>query len=465
MSVDLIGNLQKPVIVEELEVERSQGIFCRLRMEFRCGLLARQDLSHVTTVLARGQPCRNFVFARLETKEPLPVITFQFKSLSALLQIQGIDLFKGHLIWLTRVIAPVLLISISPLREKSGFEAFTLYLGRSSLYRYKMSTAPLDMQSLNQLRCHFSQALKDFAISSSSFLVLRTIPTTSPPSPSPIRALYVLDSSFNPPSRAHLSLVKTALKSWRKEKGPNSDSLPSSSPRVLFLLATVNADKKPKPADFEDRLIMMTLMAEELRHTFAPPPTSTSTSPSEGAPPIIDIGITKEPYFIDKASSITESNIYTSLSPLPEDIVEQIHLTGFDTLTRIFNPKYYPNHNPPLSALAPFLSRHRLRATIRVDPSSGSQNLKEVQSDSDFSTVESQRAYLERIASGDFEVDGLKREWARQVELVVDESGEAEGVSSTRIRDGIKEGNWEDVRGLVGEGVESWIRQRGLYRE
>ncbi|KAI1616727.1 hypothetical protein EDD37DRAFT_66078 [Exophiala viscosa] len=314
-----------------------------------------------------------------------------------------------------------------------------------------MSPSDIDMQALQTLRSQFSQALKDFASSSSSnFKVLRSVPSSLPPSSSPIRTLYVLDSSFNPPSKAHLSLAKSALKS--------SDS--TTDTRALFLLATVNADKKPKPADFEDRLIMMTLMAEELRAAFSAP------GPADGAP-AVDIGITKQPYFIDKAVSIDESSVYTSSSPNPETHFSQIHLTGFDTLIRIFTAKYYPDHDPPLSALEPFLTRHGVRATVRVDKNTTSENLKDTttESGSDLSSVEGQKAYLKGIADGDKEAEGAKREWAERVELVVDDSGETEGVSSTKIRNAVKEGNWDEVNALVGKGVGEWIRERGLYEE
>jgi nicotinamide-nucleotide adenylyltransferase len=240
---------------------------------------------------------------------------------------------------------------------------------------------------------------------------------------------------------------------------------------VLFLLATVNADKKPKPADFEDRLVMMALAAQDLRSSFLSNPDSSSPKPQEGAPsmvPIIDIGITKLPYFVDKASSIASSNIYTH-SKQAEQVVEQIHLTGFDTLLRIFTPKYYPDHNPPLSALEPFLRHHRVRATIRVDPGSTSENLKDAQKSggthSDLSTIEGQTKYLEDIKQGSLETEGMQRHWAGQVDLVVDDSGDAEGVSSTKVREAVQMGNWEVVNELVGPGVAHWIKEGSLYLE
>ena len=326
-----------------------------------------------------------------------------------------------------------------------------------------MSSTAIDMQALQSLRNQFSQALKEFANSSASFRILHTVPPKAGPSHAShisTRTLYVLDSSFNPPSKAHSSLVKTALKS-NKDQGQSS--------RVLLLLATVNADKKPKPADFEDRIVMMALAAEDLRSSLS------SASSSETQPPIIDIGVTKMPYFVDKAGSIMSSDIYHH--PVREDgVVEQVHLTGFDTLLRIFTPKYYADYNPPLSALEPFLKYHRVKATIRVDPDSPSENLKDAQKSSssstenaedasDFSTPSGQKQYLDDMKSGSLEKEGMKKEWAQKVDLVVDESGEAQGVSSTRVRGAVQDGSWKEVEDLVGPMVCEWIKDRKLYLE
>lgn len=220
---------------------------------------------------------------------------------------------------------------------------------------------------------------------------------------------------------------------------------------------------------------MMTLMAEDLRAHFTTTISHESSSQqsqpqSQSSPtiPVIDIAITKEPYFTDKATSIAQSNIYTtspaSSSSNGEDDapgVEQVHITGFDTLTRIFTSKYYPHSDPPLSALEPFLSRHRIHATIRVESSSANDDDLE----SEFGTVEKQKAYLDGLARGSLEGEGLKREWMDHVQLAVDESGEADGVSSTGARECVKNGEDEDLGRYVCEGVKDWILQRGLYRE
>lgn len=141
--------------------------------------------------------------------------------------------------------------------------------------------------------------------------------------------------------------------------------------------------------------------------------------------------------------------------------MEQVHITGFDTLTRIFTSRYYPKHDPPLSALEPFLSRHRIHAIIRVESSSANDNDLE----SEFGTIEKQKGYLDGLARGSLEGEGLRREWVDQVQLAVDESGEAEGVSSTSARECVKNGENEKLERYVGEGVRDWILDRGLYRD
>jgi len=87
------------------------------------------------------------------------------------------------------------------------------------------------MERMRNLLPEFRAALTSFASSSAGFRVLNSIPqNVSTASP---RTLYVLDSSFNPPTRAHLKIAVTALRDDRGE----------APKRLLLLLATQNADK------------------------------------------------------------------------------------------------------------------------------------------------------------------------------------------------------------------------------
>ncbi|KAJ5610408.1 Cytidylyltransferase [Penicillium lagena] len=286
--------------------------------------------------------------------------------------------------------------------------------------------------SFHPPKARYAALLKRFIASTKDFDVLATIPS-GPPVPPPT-TLYVLDASFNPPTLAHLHIASTAL----QEK---------TSGRLLLLLATQNADKPSKPASFEDRLAMMELFAHDLRsHLAANPDPATaglSALAQRARLPVIDIGVTKNPYFVDKAASIDASDAYSSPSPL-----EQIHLTGYDTLIRIFNPKYYPPGHT-LQPLAPMFARHRLRVTMRPDD--------------DWGGVEEQRAFVEGLARGEREGEGGKREWAQRIQLVEGKAAGEQPISSTKAREAVQEGRDRDLEWLVPEQTRRFILDERPY--
>jgi nicotinamide-nucleotide adenylyltransferase len=282
----------------------------------------------------------------------------------------------------------------------------------------------------------FAEALSSFSSSADTFRILTSIPQSSPP-PS---TLYVLDSSFNPPTLAHLRIATSALSQDRGQPPK----------RLLLLLATQNADKAPKPASFEQRLTLMTIFANDLRKAYISTTSAGSRSTSSPAkeeaardPPPIDIGVTKHPFFIDKASAIAASGFY------PPDTT-QVHLVGYDTLIRILNPKYYPPTHT-LAPLEPFLSRHRLRVTYRMGDDWGGRA--------------EQAAYLKALTDGEMEAEGGRRGWAGRIELVEGRREGEEVVSSTRVRDAVKRGNGDMLRKLVSEGVADWVLQERLYAD
>lgn len=270
----------------------------------------------------------------------------------------------------------------------------------------------------------FKAALASFASSPSKFRILSTI---TPPSTSKnyiarsqSETLYVLDSSFNPPTRAHLKIALSAL-----------IQDPGHCPkRLLLLLAIQNADKAPKPAAFEQRLALMSIFANDL----------VSFVPKDSPKPIVDIAVTKWPYFADKARAIDEDGAYPR--------VEQVHCTGYDTLIRILNPRYYPpNHT--LEPVAPFLEKHRLRVTYRVtDERVGKDE---------------QDKYLEDLRSGRREQEGGRREWAEKI-VMVEEEG-LQDISSTNVRKACKESDENALTQLLTAGVKEWVLEAKLYTE
>jgi len=209
------------------------------------------------------------------------------------------------------------------------------------------------------------------------------------------------------------------------------------------LLATQNADKAPKPAAFEQRLVLMDLFAQDLLEGLKSSPESTASTNEEQKDIGVDIAVTKHPYFTDKAKSIEESKAY------PTETI-QVHLTGFDTLIRILDPKYYPPDRT-LRPLEPFLSKHRLRVAYRID--------------ADWGGKKQQDAYLHDLASGKLEEEGGKSHWAEKIELM-NARPDGEGVvSSTKVRDSVERGDDEALGRLVTTRVKKWVLQEELYRD
>lgn len=284
-----------------------------------------------------------------------------------------------------------------------------------------MESLELDTEMLRPFKASFTSAVKDFAASSASFKLLRTVSPAKSKQVSTARTLYVFDSSFNPPTRAHRRIARSAL---LQDHG-------SAPKRLLLLLATQNADKATMHTSLGDRLVMMALFAEELLYDIR-----------QGEPPLIDVGLIKQPYFHDKAAAVDGSDIY-------QEQPQQVHLIGFDTLVRIFNTKYYPpDHH--LGVLGPFLNKHRLRATYRTDDEWGNR--------------QEQDQYVKDIADGKRVAEGAQSEWARQLTLVEGRQEGEDNVSSTLARKAAKDGPAQLDKYVVPT-VRDWIISEKLYLE
>lgn len=277
-------------------------------------------------------------------------------------------------------------------------------------------------------------ALQAFTASPSPFRVLTTTASTTAYF-APIQTLYILDSSFNPPTLAHLRIAISAL---LNDKQANS----SPTRRLLLLLATQNADKALKPASFEERLVMMTIFADELVQRVR----SKNEDPSshESGAVVVDVGVTKSPLYLDKAAVLDRSGKYGEVDSGPE----QVHLTGFDSLIRLLDPKYYPPDHT-LHPLQSLFSRHRIRVTRRTDDKWGGKK--------------EQDEYVEALANGRRDSEGAKREWSSQIELVDGRQDGEEVVSSTKVREASKNKDEEALTRLVPRGIVDFILKRGLY--
>ncbi|KAI0161331.1 Nucleotidylyl transferase [Xylariaceae sp. FL1272] len=326
----------------------------------------------------------------------------------------------------------------------------------------------------------FSQALNDFQLSDSTLRVLCSIVSSAVPDTIyakpprlPPKTILVLDSSFNPPTQAHHRMALSALSDprYRPEQVADNHSieargLSETAPtsRVLLLLAINNADKAPKPAAFPERLAMMYVFAQQLLEKSS----QGSTSVTRGRETVdgvtgceaVDIAVTTEPYFHAKCQAVAISDFYSGTeytdslaSAVSIDNAidsEQVYLTGFDTLIRIFNPKYYPDNSMKRS-LDPLFAHSRLRVTMRTDDEWGA--------------AAEQIAYLDDLRAGKLEELGGRPEWVEKVEMVQGRRDDEEIVSSTKVRDAIRKQDWDALKLLVSTDIAAFIREHGLYAE
>ena len=186
---------------------------------------------------------------------------------------------------------------------------------------------------------------------------------------------------------------------------------------------------------------MMSIFAEEMVRGIA------ADVGAEGV--VVDVGVTKEARFVDKARVIEECGVYSSIDDKGRrHPTEQVHLTGFDTLVRLLDIKYYPpNHN--LTPLEELFEKHRVRVTRRTGDAWGGR--------------EEQDEYMMKLKKGQMEDNGGKREWAERIELVEGRQEGEEIVSSTRVREASKKRDDVVLMKLVAAEVAGWILDEKLY--
>jgi nicotinate (nicotinamide) nucleotide adenylyltransferase len=121
--------------------------------------------------------------------------------------------------------------------------------------------------------------------------------------------LGIFAASFNPPTQAHLALIRRAIRLGNLDE-------------MLVLLDAQAMDKEITGAPLEDRLIMLKKLFQRN--------------------PKVSIGISNRGLFVEKLLPLRR------LYPLSAGFV---FVVGFDTAVRIMDKKYYPNRNEALDKL------------------------------------------------------------------------------------------------------------------
>ncbi|KAF9303139.1 hypothetical protein BGZ74_004271 [Mortierella antarctica] len=280
-----------------------------------------------------------------------------------------------------------------------------------------------------------------------------------PPSVSRPTRIAVLDSSFNPPTLAHYHLLKAASK--------------VGCDAVLLLLATNNVDKGQTGAGAVERLEMMEAMALN----------SIQSEKEDSALRHMAVGLTIHARFMDKAQPI--------LDTYPPNTVQLSWIMGHDTMTRLFDPKYYKDVH---TDMAPFFeqcdvicssrpgygSREEMMRFVQASGHGDKVTLVDIEDESDLgggggggdgspgSRVEGQVEGL-TLAEADKEVDvdkvdhGSIRRGGEKSSKVYDLP--VKEMSSTVVRNAVKSQDWGLAEHCVLPSVRQVIERNGLYKE
>ncbi|KAF3281184.1 hypothetical protein TWF970_002350 [Orbilia oligospora] len=121
-------------------------------------------------------------------------------------------------------------------------------------------------------------------------------------------------------------------------------------------------------------------------------------------------------------------------------MTRQVWILGYDTLIRLLNPKYYPPHHT-LTDLHTTLLSSTNRILVFTRPGT------------DLGNESSQYEYS----------NSLDPSISKKIDMVVpDDAEQVDGVSSTNVRNGVRDGS-EDWKLGVCDGVARWIGREGLY--
>jgi len=275
----------------------------------------------------------------------------------------------------------------------------------------------------------------------------------------PTLRIAVLDSSFNPPTLAHLALVNSPPPLSPQRSPATSASAEPYDARIL-LLSIRNADKALKPGDatFVQRLEMMHPLSHDIRSSID---TAESSGDSSQMSDNVAVAIIDEPTFVGKSTLLlrflrTRLATVVEFSNSPISILNRrdasypfpspklTFLLGLDTLIRLFSPKYYPSEQVMLRMLRTFLATNREDCRIVCAYRRGASADKTFQEPQD-KTLEVAHEFLtsDRITF---------------IHIGIEE----ETYSSSEVRAKIAAGD-EKWKWLVTDAIASYIVDRGIY--
>ncbi|PWN36370.1 Nucleotidylyl transferase [Meira miltonrushii] len=252
----------------------------------------------------------------------------------------------------------------------------------------------------------------------------------------------VLDSSFNPPHKAHHALATSSKPAFADEQATAIKGKEQYD-AILLLFSVRNADKglgSSKDASPAQRIEMMQLMAQELE--------------SEKSMNVA-VGIVEEPLMITKSTLI-----HDFIKQQPSTAPIRLHwLVGFDTLERFFQVKYYPSPDYFAKACQTFFEDERTTFVC-----ARRQMNKNTDAGRDTSSQKAEQVLLQSK-----EVSPWKE---RGSVVMIDLPTSVQDVSSTAIRRTIQKKDSksdEDLQGklsqMTASSIASYLVREKLYKE
>ncbi|GJJ08345.1 hypothetical protein Clacol_002556 [Clathrus columnatus] len=244
----------------------------------------------------------------------------------------------------------------------------------------------------------------------------------------------ILDSSFNPPTMAHLALSRLSN---------TTTSVNTDFNAKLLLYSMKNADKVPTLGDTSpsERVEMMILLAKELERLGA-------ASVEPGSSQNIAVAVCQEPIFVEKSKILQAYFVsrmeYLSSSSSTTTMVRLTFLLGIDTLERLFMPKYYGTEEDMRAAMQALFASDNGTRVLCVRRAFGQSYMQ-----SDPELVERDKDY---VASG--------------AVVFTDIEEELSSISSSEVRKNIQQGKTTSLwKGKVIDTIAQYIEEHGLYRE
>lgn len=212
-----------------------------------------------------------------------------------------------------------------------------------------------------------------------------------------LSSLSVLDSSFNPPTLAHLSL---ALIPPLRSLDAGTAAAEGVTYGYILLLSVRNADKQLKPGDatFAQRLQMMILLAEEMQSRASADPAHTF---SNGLP--VAVAAIDEPTFVGKSTKVLNYLAQDPSRALDSAAPTLTFILGYDTIIRFFNRKYYGTQENMRSTLRTFfdiehssiICARRNSSPSTMSSSSSSEKSSQSDEEAAFLASDGVRPYVE----------------------------------------------------------------------